>query len=402
MFATSEAELMKCLFGDSELDPARVQQIMLRARGIEAGDFELANGIIPEAGKYLPSHAIEALIRADVSDDETNKELLRQRKFFARLSSYLPSLLRYFSFDPKDQVFNAISCIDDCFGDFHFAGRSQRRDKEERKALQSFASAIDAAESALAALQSVHWTFETEFEQLHALYSMEIRKESSANYSVRALIDDIKVCIGALNIARVRAETEDDYLIVSGNNDRTVVVKYAHTMSKFWNGPALVTTPGSEFSAVCSLLFEIVSGIQGESLAGAINRYARSQERKKADREELEDIEDYNLTETDNFFAAKKTCKYSLRKIETYRMILETTELNETARLLIKLVVNGEVKKIKTAMEEYGPHLVWFNQLGPDRINEIASEFELSKRRAKDLSIELGKIRRQGRSDRST
>ncbi len=376
MFAISEAELIKSLFGDRELSPTYLQQIMQRARGIEPEYFKLANGILPEAGKYLPSHAIEALIRADISDGGINEELLRQRKFFARLSHYLPSLLRYFRFDPKDRVFNAVSCIDDCYGDFCITGKSQRRDKQER--------------------------FETEFQQLHALYSMEIRNESSANYGVRELIDDIKVCIGVLNIARVRAKTEDDYLMLSGNKDRTVVVEYAHTMSKFWSGPPLVTTPGSDFSAACSLLFEIVSGIQGESLAGAINRYARSQERKKADREELEDIEDQNRVEQDNFLAAKRTCKYSLREIETYRMTLESNELNETARLLLKLRINAEVKKIKAAMEEYGPHLVWFSQLRPDRTNEIASEIELSRRKSKDLSIELGKIRRQAQADGST
>src|SRR6266702_5964621 len=103
-------------------------------------------------------------------------------------------------FDPKDRVFNAVSCIDDCHGDFCVTGKSQRRDKQERQAVQSFESAIGVAENALAALKSIHWIFETEFQQLHALYSMEIRNESSANYGVRELIDDIKVCIGVLNI----------------------------------------------------------------------------------------------------------------------------------------------------------------------------------------------------------
>src|SRR4051812_44096355 len=65
------------------------------------------------------------------------------------------------------------------------------------------------------------------------------------------------------------------------------------------DGPKLVTTPGSDFSTLCSLLFEAVSGNADEGLAGAINRYARSEDRKRWDREgeEEQDPEDNFLVE---------------------------------------------------------------------------------------------------------
>jgi hypothetical protein len=55
-----------------------------------------------------------------------------------------------------------------------------------------------------------------------------------------------------------------------------------------YDGPPLVTTPGSKFSSLCGLLYEIVSGSPDESLSGAINRYARSKDRKKVDLHDLE------------------------------------------------------------------------------------------------------------------
>lgn len=402
MLDVSEAELIRSLLGDSELSDTRVQQIMLKARGVEQEDFKLANSIVPEAGRYLPHHAITALVRADISDDKATEELLRQRMFFSRLSDYLPSLLRYFKFDPKDCVFNAVSCIDDCHGDFHIAIASQRRDKKERQILESFGSAIGAMEKALAALKSIHWSFESEFEDLHAIYSRKIRNDNNSNYGVGLLTDDLKVCIGALNIARARARSEEDYLLVSGNQGRSIVVEYAYTMSRFWNGPPLTTTPGSDFSAVCGLLFEIVSGIEGESLAGAINRYSRSKKRRKIDQEDALDRVKEGFIETDNFHGVKETCRALLREIEAHRKISNSSELDETAQLLLKLKINAETDKILASMDEYGPHLVWASQIPPDQLRESISNAEVSWRRLKDLEIELGKIRRRGRADKST
>jgi hypothetical protein len=90
-------------------------------------------------------------------------------------------------------------------------------------------------------------------------------------------------------------------------------------MSADWSGSELVTTPGSQFATLCSLLFEAVSGNADESFSGAINRYARSDDRRLWDIEG-EEIED----EDDNFLIEKQNMKACTRQIEICRALQNT------------------------------------------------------------------------------
>jgi hypothetical protein len=91
-------------------------------------------------------------------------------------------------------------------------------------------------------------------------------------------------------------------------------------MCRMWDGPKLVTTPGSDFAALCSLLFEAVSGRSDEGLAGAINRYARSEDRKQWDREG----EDEDERDNDNFLSEKNTMRSSEQEVELVRLCSRT------------------------------------------------------------------------------
>lgn len=51
-------------------------------------------------------------------------------------------------------------------------------------------------------------------------------------------------------------------------------VDYTAYISRRFRGPRLVTTPGSDFSQFCSLLYEIATGQRDESMQGAIIAYA--------------------------------------------------------------------------------------------------------------------------------
>jgi hypothetical protein len=116
-----------------------------------------------------------------------------------------------------------------------------------------------------------------------------------------------------------------------GNDQRTTVVEWAYHMCTMWDGPKLVTTPGSDFAALCSLLFEAVSGRSDEGLAGAINRYARSEERKQWDREgEGEDERD-----NDNFLSEKNTMRSSEEEVELCKVLLQEPSLSDMAKVLL-------------------------------------------------------------------
>ena len=68
------------------------------------------------------------------------------------------------------------------------------------------------------------------------------------------------------------------------------------------------------FSTLCNLIFEVATGTASESLAGGINKFARSSERREIDEDEVihrlensdEGIPEY---EADNFSSIKATIK---------------------------------------------------------------------------------------------
>jgi hypothetical protein len=112
-------------------------------------------------------------------------------------------------------------------------------------------------------------------------------------------------------------------------------------MCTMWDGPKLVTTPGSQFAALCSLLFEGVGGEADESLSGAINRYARSDARKKWDEEGELQQED----EDDNFLAEKNAMRTSMREIAPCKALQSTPELSTMAKILLLMRINEEWRK---------------------------------------------------------
>jgi hypothetical protein len=162
-----------------------------------------------------------------------------------------------------------------------------------------------------------------------------------------------------------------------------------------WDGPRLVTTPGSQFAALCSLLFEAVSGGADESLSGAINRYARSYDRKRWDgeREEQED-------DNDNFVAEKRAMRLSMREIALCEALQSAAELSTMAKSLLLMRINGERRKYDEARSKYGPRQVLMSHLNPEQKEAMFGDTEklegLSTRVAA-LGISLGKARRSAR-----
>src|SRR5215216_3845381 len=78
---------------------------------------------------------------------------------------------------------------------------------------------------------------------------------------------------------RTSPRSEPDYFSVSGNQVKTDTVQAAFDLCGYYSGPPLVTTPGSDFAVLCSLLYELLSGETEGSLAGAINKFSRSKAR---------------------------------------------------------------------------------------------------------------------------
>jgi hypothetical protein len=56
-----------------------------------------------------------------------------------------------------------------------------------------------------------------------------------------------------------------DHIRVADNQAKTHSVDMVYDISLSYGGPPLVTTPGSDFSALCSLVFEIATGKADEA-----------------------------------------------------------------------------------------------------------------------------------------
>jgi hypothetical protein len=370
-----------------------IKSIMLRARYDEADleDVEYANSLIPESGDYLPSHLLSALIRADLSEMDAAPYIEQNKAFFVRLVYLVSDLVRYFEpCDPRD-VIGVLSCIDDCHNDYNISAKSLRKDRLAREAQQSLANALDAVTRAGEALESAKKHLRLEYEEYHRIYYRSSSARSQSGHDIEQLIDELKLCSGILNVVGVTAASDADYLLLSGNDKRTVLVDYAYMMSLMWNGPKLITTPGSDFSNFCSLLFEAVTGVTGESLAGAINRYARSDERKKKDADHLES-EAYESTD-DNFITEKRAMEVSAREIKRIKYLLDAGDLSDFARVLLLMKLNQETKNYEAARDTSGPRQVWLHQLNEDQLEKLGGG-RIDPRAMAKLDRALGDARR--------
>ena len=157
------------------------------------------------------------------------------------------------------------------------------------------------------------------------------------------------MCAGVMDITHATADIKPKRLFLFGNDQRTSVVEDVYHMCSMYNGPKLVTTPGSDFATLCSLVFELVSGKADEGLAGAINRYARSPERKQWDKDGEDDDPD------DNFQNEKHQMYASSHATELCKQILQMPELSEKAAALLSLRIKHEERQYQEALNSVRP-----------------------------------------------
>jgi hypothetical protein len=276
----SEQEAIARILAREELSIDDIKSIMKLVRYGQRGveKIEYANTILTDAGDYLPPYWLRALVRADITEEEASPHLERNRAFFGRLPNLLPQLVRFFSAEVRTtNLPGLISTIDRCHIDFYHTSASSRKDRQLREAKEKLAKASKLARGLANALEETEEHCQYEFQRYYAIYY----PARHVNRYLKDLIDELRMCSGVTEIANAVGDINPTKLMLFGNDARNTLVETAYHMCTMWNGPKLVTTPGSEFSVLCSLLFEAVSGRSDEGLAGAINRYARSDAREQ-------------------------------------------------------------------------------------------------------------------------
>jgi hypothetical protein len=351
--------------------------------------FEYANTLVPEAGDYLRGYTLRALVRAEINEEEAAAEVEQNKLFFSRLVHLLPSLLGFLSKQARARnPWGIISTIDDCHNDFHYTIRSARRDRQLRQAKERLARASNLASETAVALEDAKRHCEFEYDRFRKAYYLP--SEGPSRF-FGDLIDELKVCSGALEIINVSADIKPKRLFVFGNDQRGSVVERAYHISTMWDGPKLVTTPGSDFAAFCSLLFEAVSGRSDEGLAGAINRYARSDDRKQWDREGDEEV-----NENDNFLSEKNQMTWSEQEIELCKTVLKQVGLSDMAKVLLYMRIEHEKRAYEDSRTRYGPRQVYLDQMNEDQVVNMLSD-AVKKFKPEQL-IELDDMMSKGKS----
>ena len=349
--------------------------------------FDYANSLLLEAGDYLNPRTLVALVRAEITEKDASLDLRENKVFFSRLVILMPTIMRFFGEDARDRnAWGIVSTIDDCHNDFHAALASKRRDRKLREVKERVMKASKLAIEAATALADAEVHFSIEFDRYRAAYYMP---SDGPSRFLSDLIHELQMCSGVLEIVNATAGIQPSRLFVYGNDERTTVVEWAYHMCTMWNGPKLVTTPGSDFATLCSFLFEAVSGASDESLAGAINRYARSDARREWDRQGEEDDED------DNFESQKRAMIVSSEKIQLCKSLLDDPALSEKAIELLHLRIQHEQKRYDVAENSYGPRQIYISQMNADQWNNMlvdaVSRMKPEKMAMLDHKISSGK-----------
>jgi hypothetical protein len=338
-----------------------IKTLMRGARYTRGHDetFTYADSLLPEASDYLPSRTLRALVRADISEEESASHLEQNKAFFRRLVVVLPSIVSFFGKEARlRNPSGIVMTIDDCYYDFVATGNALRRDRQIREAKDKLMRAARSSLESATALRDAASHFKFEFGHYQEAY---YRPVPGPTRSLDDLIEELEMCAGVLEIVHEIADIKPKRLFVFGNDQRTNLVEAAYHMCTMWDGPKLVTTPGSDFAALCSLLFEAVSGNTDEGLAGAINRYARGDDRKQWDREGEDDDPD------NNFMSENTRMTHCAQEIHLCKRIRQNTDLSDMALLLLNERIKYDEQQYEGARTKYGPRQVYLSQMNQEQ-----------------------------------
>lgn len=213
------------------------------------------------------------------------------------------------------------------------------------------------------------------------------------------LKSDLNFLSAYLQFCAYKANKDSEFLVVIGNDAKTHLVDCTYKLALSEGLPLFVTTPGSDFASLCSIIFEIATGIADESLAGAINRYARSNERAEADQYEIDySPERDRARDEDNFYDLKHSDVGSEEDIAELEAMLRDTSLSPEARLLVMCELEEAYESAERRQKLHGPFIVWASQMKIDW-DERMHEHENFKAKQLQSDIEFGKLQRARRTN---
>jgi hypothetical protein len=372
---------------------------------------KIANEIMEGVGDYLPFWFLTRFITAEISNHDALKLVAERRKFIERARNLLPSLLPLFGVVDVSNLRSRLIRIDDCCYDFPIVLRSPHEKKLRRNATDGLEKLKERIAALNAVLETVGHHVQHDFD-LHMAAVSEFRSDSRQR--TIGFYEDFREDLNCLSLAAdivlYKEKRGSGPLIVTDNKAKTHIVECVYSMSIRRDDPLgrdcppLVTTPGSDFSVACSLLYELASGESNVSLAGAINRFARSDLRKRLDEDEKESRwensdEGMIARESDNFANIRDSLTVLHQERIFWEEMLTSRNWSEVQKMqLAKRLIHID-RELERASVRHGPFLVWADQISERELAESWRKMHERDAQSLQSEIERGQRRRTGQQN---
>jgi hypothetical protein len=343
------------------------------AGGIKSSERRrIADEILKGAGQYLEYWQLGPFISAALSDDEARELIARRKAFIERAADLVPSLLPLFQVQDESSLRYVLVRLDDCCYDFPLIRRSPHKNKQKKSAVARLERLREQIASLGSMLESVGDHVAVDFES-HMSAVAELRKDPTGlGVSYYEKLKEELNCL-ALTAKVVLHKTEHDKggIYLSDNRASTHVVECTYAISLWLRSPTFVTTPGSDFSVACSLLYELASGESDRGLAGAISRFARSDLRRNLDEEAREtrwenSDEGMLSREANNFAHIAEHIAKLCEEREFWENLISSRRWKKFEEFHLNVRLLHVVNLIDAESSQYGPFLVWADQIVDD------------------------------------
>ncbi|MEO0638057.1 MAG: hypothetical protein AAFY73_15655 [Pseudomonadota bacterium] len=374
-------------------------RVLQSKNGVHREEVEYANSILPNAGTYLScGPGLGHFIRAEPGAQFTSSDVSAERELLVRLSKLLPEILRVLRCTDADRAGIVLDIVHDACREFSSI-KDNGRSSANRKRMSAKLNRVGSvAGDLLRLVGDIELGLPDYVQRPYRRYRRKVHGEERSATATWLLDDQLRFLAAYTELEAHRTATGQGGMYVPGDQAKTHLVSEAYSLARYNLSPRYVTTPGSDFSFLCSLLYEVSTGVRDESLAGAINRFATSDERAEIDEHEAAFSEERDWQrEEDNFLQVRESIERDTRRLEGLKTELRTADLSREARELVLIELEECEEKIDEHHRLHGPFLVWASQMKIDWASEAALLRETAALRAK-TDIALGKRRRASES----
>ena len=356
-----------------------------------------ANAILEGAEDYLHDYYLMDFISAKTDQEQVEKDIQERSKYVSRLQELLPTIVNLLGLNDPSGISSALHQITDCCHDYPLIEKSDFSTTQRKAVLRDLNLLVERVRKLNDLLEVVGNHVSIQFghhkEAVH-------RMTSSNAYPARNLDSfqgDLRILGFVTELVKYDDETGGSAFYVGDNKARTHIVEYAYRLAIQFDSPKFVTTPGSDFSNLCSLIFELATGLSDESLAGAINKFARSKLRNEIDQDEIttryensdEGMRDW---EADNFAHVKANVAELSISEKFWRQMDSSRNWDEFSKGQIAIRLADVLEQKDDALKRYGPHIVWASQISPVTREAQMKKIEEFEAESLKLAIKVGRL----------